>query len=158
MTLVNDRKSVISVIKNSITYVTGVLDSSLQWLITLWSGVKICLFFFLDYKLRYIWQGKHNLSSTQFYNLIILLLSSNPKGLDLVFRVVLFPNILNQSIHTANLFSWLKIIFLSVKFFLLLSFMQYWLRGNCCDETGQNGVLEMAFLLKNKTIFALVYH
>ena len=82
-------------------------------------------FFSLDYKLRYIWQGKNNLSSTQFYNLIILLLSSNPKGLNLVFRVALFANILNQLIHTADVFSWLKIIFSSVKFFLLLGFMQY---------------------------------
>ena len=116
------------------------------------------VFFYLDYKLRYIWQGKNNLSSTQFYNLIILLLSSNPKWLNLVFRVALFANILNQLIHNADVFLWLKIIFLSVKFFLLLDFMQYWLRGNCCGEIGQNGVLEMAFLLKNKIIFALAYH
>ena len=54
-------------------------------------------------------------------------------------------------------FHWLKILFSSVKFFLLLGFTQYWLRGNCCGEIGLNGVLNMAFLLENKIIFASVY-
>ena len=55
-------------------------------------------------------------------------------------------------------FHWLKILFSSVKFFLLLGFTQYWLRGNCCGEIGLNGVLNMAFLLENKIIFPSVYH
>ena len=105
---------------------------------------------FLDYKLRYIWQDKNNLSSTQFCNLIVLLLSSNPKGLNLVLRVALFAIILNQLIHAADVFSWLKIILSSLKIMKLLGFMQYWLRGICCGEIGQNGVLEMAFFTKNQ--------
>ena len=62
-------------------------------LIDLYSGLNFVarcngmFVFFLDYKLRYIWQGKNNLSSTQFYKLIILLLSSNPKGLNQIFWI-----------------------------------------------------------------------
>ena len=97
-------------------------------------------------------------SLSQFFNRTILLLSSNPKGLNLVFRVASSANILNQLIHTSDVFSWLKIIFSSVNFFLLLGLMHYWQRGNCCGEIAQNGVLELTFLLKKRMIFALVYH
>ena len=74
-----------------------------------------------------------------------------------MFRVALFANTLNQLIHIANMFSVIKDNCI-VKFFLILGFMQYWLSRNCCREIGLNGVLEMSFLLKNKIIFALVYH
>ena len=54
-----------------------------------WPTIKVCsffFFFFLSYKLYWFSQGKDKTSSVQFQNLIVLLLSSNSKGLVLVQR------------------------------------------------------------------------
>ena len=107
MTLANGLNSLINVIKHFITDFTGVLDSPLS-----------------DYNfiVRYKDKGKNNLSSAQFYNLIILLLSSNAKGSNLVFRVALFPNILNQKIHIKNVFSVIKDNFFVSQILLNITF------------------------------------
>ena len=85
-------------------------------------GFLIHLYSDYNFVVRYKDKGKNNLSSAQFYNLIILLLSSNAKESNLVFKVALFPNILNQLIHIKNVFSVIKDNFFASQILLNIMF------------------------------------
>ena len=83
--------------------------------------------------------------------MVMLSLSLNDKEFNLVFGWACLQNILDHSINIINVFSFYN-------FFLVLGFMQYWLRWIYCCEIRLNGVLKMAFLLENRLIFPVVLH